>query len=191
MKEGKKSTIIWGKNGTLLKTYEQKVVDGEYAERMLSSSRSELQRCLFDLRGHALEERNLGDAIRSTLEPLLGAVGLQLEFDVPRRTVSESTAHALLCIVRELVSNASDAIDRAKFLSLTDKSLIADNPEWKIQIAANRDAKTLMISDDGTGMDADELFDRYREKNRENFDRQYGKSRKPGYEAAALNGESR
>lgn len=42
-----------------------------------------------------------------------------------------------------------------------------------------------------SGMDADELFDRYREKNRENFDRQYGKSRKPGYEAAALNGESR
>lgn len=42
-----------------------------------------------------------------------------------------------------------------------------------------------------SGMDADELFDRYREKNRENFDRQYGKSRKPGYEAAALDGESR
>ena len=59
--------------------------------------------------------------------------------------------------LRELVSNASDAIDRAKFLSLTDKSLIADNPEWKIQIAANRDAKTLMISDNGTGMDATEL----------------------------------
>ena len=59
--------------------------------------------------------------------------------------------------LRELVSNASDAIDRAKFLSLTDKSLIADNPEWKIQIAANRDAKTLMISDNGTGMDAAEL----------------------------------
>ena len=31
--------------------------------------------------------------------------------------------------LRELISNASDAIDRAKFLSLTDKSLVQDNPE--------------------------------------------------------------
>ena len=59
--------------------------------------------------------------------------------------------------LRELVSNASDAIDRAKFLALTDKALVADNPEWKIQIAADRAAKTLMISDNGTGMDAAEL----------------------------------
>ena len=59
--------------------------------------------------------------------------------------------------LRELVSNASDAIDRAKFLGLTDKALVSDNPEWKIQIAADKDAKTLMISDNGTGMDATEL----------------------------------
>ena len=32
--------------------------------------------------------------------------------------------------LRELISNASDAIDRAKFLSLTDKALVADHPEW-------------------------------------------------------------
>ena len=59
--------------------------------------------------------------------------------------------------LRELISNASDAIDRAKFLSLTDKALVADNPEWKIQIAADKGAKTLMISDNGIGMDAAEL----------------------------------
>ncbi|MBR2838998.1 MAG: molecular chaperone HtpG [Kiritimatiellae bacterium] len=59
--------------------------------------------------------------------------------------------------LRELISNASDAIDRAKFMGLTDKSLVADSPEWKIQIAADRAAKTLMVSDNGVGMDADEL----------------------------------
>ena len=59
--------------------------------------------------------------------------------------------------LRELISNASDAIDRAKFLSLTDKSLVADNPEWKIDIAVDTAAKTMMISDNGTGMDAEEL----------------------------------
>ena len=59
--------------------------------------------------------------------------------------------------LRELISNASDAIDRAKFLSLTDKALVADNPEWKIQIAANKGEKTLTVSDNGTGMDEADL----------------------------------
>ena len=59
--------------------------------------------------------------------------------------------------LRELVSNASDAIDRAKFLGLTDKALLADNPDWKIEIAVDKDAKTMRITDNGTGMDADEL----------------------------------
>ena len=59
--------------------------------------------------------------------------------------------------LRELVSNASDAIDRAKFLSLTDKSLVGDAPEWKIEIAVDKDAKTMMISDNGSGMDAADL----------------------------------
>ena len=59
--------------------------------------------------------------------------------------------------LRELVSNASDAIDKAKFKALTDKSVAADNPEWKIEIAVDTQAKTLMVSDNGIGMDAEEL----------------------------------
>ena len=59
--------------------------------------------------------------------------------------------------LRELVSNASDAIDKAKFQGLTDKSLVADNPAWKIEIAVDSAAKTMMISDNGIGMDAAEL----------------------------------
>ena len=59
--------------------------------------------------------------------------------------------------LRELVSNASDAIDKAKFQGLTDKSLLADSPEWKIEIAVDAGAKTMMISDNGIGMDAADL----------------------------------
>ena len=59
--------------------------------------------------------------------------------------------------LRELISNASDAIDRAKYLGLTQKELVADNPTWRIDIVADRDSKTLMISDNGAGMDADDL----------------------------------
>jgi molecular chaperone HtpG len=59
--------------------------------------------------------------------------------------------------LRELISNASDAIDRAKYLSLTDASLIDDNPTWKIDIVADKDAKTLTIADNGSGMNAEEM----------------------------------
>ena len=59
--------------------------------------------------------------------------------------------------LRELLSNASDAIDRAKYLGLVDKEILADSPDWKIQISADREKKTLTISDNGYGMDAEDL----------------------------------
>ena len=59
--------------------------------------------------------------------------------------------------LRELVSNASDAIDRAKYLGLTEKDLVADSPEWAIEIAVDKTARTMMVSDNGIGMDADDL----------------------------------
>ena len=59
--------------------------------------------------------------------------------------------------LRELISNASDAIDRAKYLGLTQPELVADNPEWRIDIVADKDSKTLMVSDNGSGMNAEEL----------------------------------
>ena len=59
--------------------------------------------------------------------------------------------------LRELISNASDAIDRAKYLGLTDSSLVADNPEWKIDLSADKTAKTFVIADNGIGMDAEDL----------------------------------
>ena len=59
--------------------------------------------------------------------------------------------------LRELISNASDAIDRAKYLGLTEKDLVADNPDWRIDLAVDTAAKTLSISDNGIGMDADDL----------------------------------
>ena len=59
--------------------------------------------------------------------------------------------------LRELISNASDAIDRAKYLGLTEKELVADNPTWGIEIAVDKSAKTMMITDNGIGMDAADL----------------------------------
>jgi len=76
------------------------------AERMLDSCRLELKRCLFDLRGHALEERDFATAIRTTLAPLCDGIDLFVRFDVRRAHFNDTTAHATLCMIRELVSNA-------------------------------------------------------------------------------------
>jgi molecular chaperone HtpG len=59
--------------------------------------------------------------------------------------------------LRELISNASDAIDRAQYLGLTDKTLVADAPAWKIDIIADKEDKTLVIADNGVGMSEEEL----------------------------------
>jgi molecular chaperone HtpG len=59
--------------------------------------------------------------------------------------------------LRELISNSSDAIDRAKFLALTDKSIAPDDTQWAIKIAINKANRTIVISDNGIGMNLDEL----------------------------------
>ncbi|MGI6496050.1 MAG: molecular chaperone HtpG [Kiritimatiellia bacterium] len=59
--------------------------------------------------------------------------------------------------LRELVSNASDAIDRAHYEGLTDKSLVSDSPDWAIDLIADKEKKTLVIEDNGIGMSADDL----------------------------------
>lgn len=59
--------------------------------------------------------------------------------------------------LRELISNASDAIDRAQYAGLTDKSIVAEAPVWKINIIADKEAGTLVISDNGMGMNEEEL----------------------------------
>ena len=50
--------------------------------------------------------------------------------------------------LRELISNASDAIDRAKYLGLTEKELVADNPAWGIEIAVDKAAGCINLAAD-------------------------------------------
>lgn len=60
--------------------------------------------------------------------------------------------------LRELVSNASDAIDKLRFISLEHPEVLGDDPEFRIRISADKDAKTLTISDNGIGMTKDEAI---------------------------------
>jgi len=76
------------------------------AGKMLDSCRNELRRCLFDLRSDALDAGDFKAAIRTTLAPIAADAEIRVRFDVRRAEFTESEAHAILAIVRELVSNA-------------------------------------------------------------------------------------
>ncbi len=59
--------------------------------------------------------------------------------------------------LRELISNASDAIDKLKFQAITQPELLENDSEFKIKIIPDKKNKTLTISDNGIGMDKDEI----------------------------------
>jgi len=59
--------------------------------------------------------------------------------------------------LRELISNASDALDKLRFMSLTEPSVMDGNPELEVKISYNADAKTITITDTGIGMTQTDL----------------------------------
>ncbi len=61
--------------------------------------------------------------------------------------------------LRELISNASDAIDKLRFKSQTDADILGDDGEFKIKIRPDGIAQTLEISDNGIGMTHDEVME--------------------------------
>ena len=60
--------------------------------------------------------------------------------------------------LRELISNASDAADKLRFEAVTDGSLYENDPDLKITITFDKDAKTISIADNGIGMSKDEVI---------------------------------
>ena len=61
--------------------------------------------------------------------------------------------------LRELISNAADALDKLRYEAVTDETLLADDSDLKITLETNPDAKTLTIRDNGIGMGEQELID--------------------------------
>ncbi|HEY0828394.1 MAG TPA: ATP-binding protein, partial [Bacilli bacterium] len=59
--------------------------------------------------------------------------------------------------LRELISNASDAIDKMYYRALTDKNLVFDKDNYFIKVAADKESRTLTITDTGIGMTKEDL----------------------------------
>jgi molecular chaperone HtpG len=87
----------------------------------------------------------------------------KLEFRTELKRLLHIITHSLYSnkeiFLRELISNASDAINKIKFDSLQHQDLLEDNKDWKIQIRADRAAGTLTVSDNGIGMSRDEAVE--------------------------------
>src|SRR6188472_1511656 len=59
--------------------------------------------------------------------------------------------------LRELVANAADACEKLRTLALQDQALLGDDPDLRITLSADPEAKTLTVSDNGVGMSRDDL----------------------------------
>lgn len=87
----------------------------------------------------------------------------KLEFQAEVSRLLHIVAHSLYSereiFLRELISNASDACDRLRYEALTKPKLTQGDPEFRIDISADKDAGTVTIADNGIGMNRKELID--------------------------------
>jgi molecular chaperone HtpG len=86
-----------------------------------------------------------------------------LQFKAELKQLLHLITHSLYSdreiFLRELVSNASDAIQKVQFDSVNKEELLEGDRDWKIKIVPDPAAKTLTISDNGVGMSRDEAID--------------------------------
>ena len=86
-----------------------------------------------------------------------------LEFKTELKQLLHLITHSLYSnreiFLRELISNASDAVNKIKFDSLAHEERLEGNKDWKIKLIPNKEAGTLTVSDNGIGMNRDTIVD--------------------------------
>jgi molecular chaperone HtpG len=87
----------------------------------------------------------------------------RLSFQAEVSRLLDIVAHSLYSekevFLRELISNASDACDRLRYAALTEPGLTAEDPDLKIRLIVDKDAKTLTVADNGIGMNRGDLVE--------------------------------
>ena len=86
-----------------------------------------------------------------------------LGFQTEARQLLHLMIHSLYSnreiFLRELISNASDAIDKLRFAALDDDAILEGEADYAIRVALDKDARTITISDNGIGMTRQEVID--------------------------------
>lgn len=86
-----------------------------------------------------------------------------MEFKAEMKQLMDIIVHSLYSdkeiFLRELISNACDAIDKVRFESITSQELLENNADWKIKIIADKQNMTLSISDNGLGMSRETIIE--------------------------------
>lgn len=94
-----------------------------------------------------------------TVEAHKETLGFQAEVQQLLRLVAHSLYSHKEVFLRELISNASDACDKLRFEALTNSALYENDPELKVRVSFDKDARTITIADNGIGMDRQEVID--------------------------------
>src|SRR5437773_9537326 len=84
--------------------------------------------------------------------------GFQAEVGRLLDIVAHSIYSDKAVFLRELISNASDACDRLRYLALTEPELTAGDAEFAVRLIPDKKAKTLTVADNGIGMNRDDLI---------------------------------
>jgi molecular chaperone HtpG len=86
-----------------------------------------------------------------------------LGFQTEARQLLQLMIHSLYSnkeiFLRELISNASDAVDKLRFAALADDSILQGDGDYAIHVDVDKDAGTITISDNGIGMTRDDVID--------------------------------
>ena len=86
-----------------------------------------------------------------------------LGFQTEVRQLLDLMIHSLYSnkeiFLREMISNASDAADKLRFLALQDASLYEDEPDLRIRVEFDREQRTISVIDNGIGMSREEVID--------------------------------
>jgi molecular chaperone HtpG len=86
-----------------------------------------------------------------------------MQFKTELKQILHIIVHSLYShkeiFLRELISNASDAIDTVRFQSLTRSEVLEDDSDWKIRLVPDEQAGTLTISDNGVGMSRETIVE--------------------------------
>ena len=84
-------------------------------------------------------------------------------FQTEAAQILELMAHSVYSnreiFLRELISNASDALDKLRFEAIENQALLSDDAELSIALDVDTDGRTLTISDNGIGMSREELIE--------------------------------